>query len=74
MSPSREATPPIKPLFPIQPSSEQVLNTQSLNESFCNCKSRYNFTPHANTNRPIFGIGGDTPMMSIELNNQKDKK
>jgi hypothetical protein len=30
-----------KPLFPIQPSSEQVLNTQSLNESFCNCKSRY---------------------------------
>jgi transposase InsO family protein len=32
-----------KPLFPIQPSSEQVLNTQSLNESFCNCKSRYNF-------------------------------
>jgi transposase InsO family protein len=24
-----------KPLFPIQPSSEQVLNTQSLNESFC---------------------------------------
>ncbi len=32
-----------KPLFPIQPPSERVLNTQSLNESFCNCKSRYNF-------------------------------
>jgi hypothetical protein len=26
-----------KPLFPIQPSSEQVLTIQSLNESFCNC-------------------------------------
>ncbi|SEH97982.1 hypothetical protein BAZSYMA_ACONTIG04950_1 [Bathymodiolus azoricus thioautotrophic gill symbiont] len=31
-----------KSLFLIQPSSEQVLNTQSLNKSFCSYKNKYN--------------------------------
>jgi hypothetical protein len=44
------------------------------NNKFIYIKFNFYKTPHANTNRPIFGIGGDTPMMSIELNNQKDKK
>ena len=44
------------------------------NNKFIYIKFNFYKTSHANTSRPIFWMGGDAPIISLELNNQRDKK